>query len=330
MALATPEAVIQRAGIMGHPEYEDVLPMTDSAGFYTFRRYPVWYGSRSGPHQKDGRPAIRCYMAFIVDAPTKGSHASPVTLRVRLARRWVQGWVVTTGEDPYKPAPGDPNAPTQESTLLLARSQKPIDLDSSDAKGYIYDNVEDTFLDDEGRVVTPLQIFEDLYTRHCKTLGLWFRIRWNIGSAARRMIRESVWKSQDLSMWALFNFYDVELVEDKKDMRWFFFYKYKPSDFRRITDKPNEQSHFFGFQSSQKSFFTNLTVVVLVFLLLYWLAPRVGLLRVIYNNTALSTATLVFAFLLADTVGPWLLIRIICGLSRVRDTVLFFFRKVRV
>jgi len=230
----------------------------------------------------------------------------------------------------HDPAPGDPNAPTQESTLLLARSQKPIDLDSSDAKGYIYDNVEDTFLDDEGRVVTPLQIFEDLYTRHCKTLGLWFRIRWNIGSAARRMIRESVWKSQDLSMWALFNFYDVELVEDKKDMRWFFFYKYKPSDFRRITDKPNEQSHFFGFQSSQKSFFTNLTVVVLVFLLLYWLAPRVGLLRVIYNNTALSTATLVFAFLLADTVGPWLLIRIICGLSRVRDTVLFFFRKVRV
>ena len=64
-------------------------------------------------------------------------------------------------------------------------------------------------------------------------------------------------------------------------------------------------------------------------LLLYWKAPRDWLLA-IYNNTALSTAALILCFLLADAVGPWLLIRVICALSRCRDAVLFFVRKVRV
>jgi hypothetical protein len=97
---------------------------------------------------------------------------------------------------------------------------------------------------------------------------------------------------------------------------------------QRITDKEGERSHFFGFQTSRKSFLTNLLVVVTVCLVLYWTAPREGLPRTIYNNTALSTAALVFAFLAADTLGPWLLIRAICVLSRVRDRVLFFIRKV--
>jgi len=108
------------------------------------------------------------------------------------------------------------------------------------------------------------------------------------------------------------------------------FHKYKPGDFRRITDKPGERSHFFGFQSSQKSFFTNFLVVVAVCPILYWKVPREGLARAIYNNTALSTGALIFAFLLAETLGPWLLIRVICALSRFRDAVLFFIRKVRV
>jgi hypothetical protein len=59
-------------------------------------------------------------------------------------------------------------------------------------------------------------------------------------------------------------------------------------------------------------------------------APHEGLLRAIYNDTALSAAALVVGFLLADTLGPWLLIRIICVLSRFRDSVMFFIRKVNV
>jgi hypothetical protein len=131
-------------------------------------------------------------------------------------------------------------------------------------------------------------------------------------------------------MWALFNLYDVELVDERKDRRRDFLYKYKPGDFRRITETLGERSHFFGFQTSRKSFLTNLVAVVAVCLLLYWKAPHDGLPRAIYNNPALTTAALIFAFLLADTLGPLLLILTICSLSRFRDAVLFFIRKVKV
>ncbi len=327
--LTTPEAIIHRAGVRTLPEYEDLSSITDGAGFYTFRRYPA-NSELAKVVTNDGRPAVRCYLAFIVDEPARGSHISRVQLKAWLARRWVRGRIFTTGRDPYAPQSGDPDAPSQQSALLLAGTRKPIDLDSTDARGYIYDGREDAFLGEDGKVVTPAQILEEMYTKHCRTLGLWFRIRWNLGSAARWAIREAVWKGQDLATWALFKFYDVELVDDKKDMRFSFFYKYKPSDFRRVTDKPGERSHFFGFQSSQKSFFTNLTVVIVVGLFAYWKAPRAGLLRVIYDNTALTTAALVCAFLAADTLGPWLLIRTICLLSRVRDVVFVFIRKVNV
>ena len=115
---------------------------------------------------------------------------------------------------------------------------------------------------------------EQLYDKHCRTLGLTFRIRWNIGSAARWVIREGTWKAQDIAMWVLLTFYEVEVIDDEKRLKRFsFFYKYKPSDFRRVAEKDGERSHFFGFQSSRKNLFTNLTVVVLGCLGLYLWGP---------------------------------------------------------
>jgi hypothetical protein len=67
---------------------------------------------------------------------------------------------------------------------------------------------------------------------------------------------------------------------------------------------------------------------MLACVVLYWTGPRGGFLKVVYSNTALTTTALVFAFLVADTLGSWLLIQAICGLSRTRDAVVFFSRKV--
>ncbi len=301
--------------------------MSDSAGFYAYRCYPA-STELAKVVTKDGRPAVRCYLSFVVAAAREGSTVSRLQLRVWLARRWRPNRVFASHGDPYEISSGDPDAPTTQSAALLARTRKPVDLDSSDAEGYIYDHREDVFLDGDGKVVTAAQILEQMYTRHCRTLRVAFRIRWNCGSAARWAIRQTVWKGQDSAMWVLLTFYDVEIVADKKERRPSFFYKYKPDDFRRVTENPGERSNFFGFQTSRKSFLTNLTVVVGGCLLLYRAAPHDGLLRVVYDNTALTTAALIFAFLVADTAGPWLLIRVIGVLSRLRDAVLFVIRKV--
>jgi len=49
----------------------------------------------------------------------------------------------------------------------------------------------------------------------------------------------------------------------------------------------------------------------------YYVIPRLGLLRAIYANTALSTVALVFGFLMADQAVPFVLIATVCGLSRL-------------
>lgn len=305
--------------------------MSDCAGFYAFRRYPP-NTELAQIVTTDGRAAVRCYLAFIVSAPTQGSHISRVELKAWFARRWQPGKVFSSNEDANKPPPGHPDAPNPQSAVRLSKARKPIDLDSGDVEGFIYDSQEDIFIDADGKAVTPVQMLDEMYTKHCRTLRIGFRIRWNLGTAARWTIRQVVWRGQDAAMRALFALYDIELVNaelrDRKLRNPF--HKYRPSDFSRATDKPGERSHFFGFQSSRKSFLTNLTVVVSLFLLAYWKASDVALLRAIYNNPALTTAALIFVFLVADTLGPWLLIRVVCALSRFRDAVLFFIRKVKV
>jgi hypothetical protein len=321
----TADSLIHGSGILKHPEYEDVKPITDAPGFYAFRRYPA-DTELAQVVTKDGRAAIRCYVAVIIQAPASPSPISAVSVRAWLAPRWRDERRLNPGRDPFDAPPGHPDAPRPDSVPILAKARLPIALDDTDAT-YIYDHRENVFLGEDGRQLSPIQILDEMYWMHCRTLGLWFRIRWAMGSAVRHVVRRVVWSGQDVAMWALLNFYDVELTVKKERLGPL--HKFKRSDFRRVTDKPG-QSNFFGFQSSQKSFLTNLVVVVAACLLLYWKAPREGLLRAVYDNTALTTAALVFGFLVADTVGPWLLIQMICALSRLRDAVLFFVRKVKL
>ena len=122
--------------------------------------------------------------------------------------------------------------------------------------------------------------------------------------------------------------YDIELAAETDRAALDPFRRYKTADFRRISDPDKPLSSFFGFQSSRKSFFTNMLVLAIGFSLSYWNLPRWGIFRAIYDNTALTTASLVLGFLMADVVGPWVLVRAICGLSRLRPKTIFQARKV--
>jgi hypothetical protein len=324
VTLATAADVIRRANIDQLPQYEDVGPISDAAGFFAYRPYPP--GSElSKVVTGDGRHAVRCLIKFYVDPPTEGSFASRVVLQTRLSRRWKPGriWSSTGDEDAHDS--NDPDAPTPESATIFQKAHRPLDINFRDE--YTYNHQEDVFIGEQGSIVTPEQMLEDVYTKHCRTLAWWFRVRWKVDSAIKFVIRHAVWRGQDVAMWLLLKFYDVE-PEDRKLKSPF--HRYKPSEFRRVTEKPEGRSHFFGFQTSQKSLFTNLAVVAAACALVFWIGPHGGFIRAIYNNDALTTAALVFGFLFADLLGPWLLIRVICLLSQVRGAALFLGRKVRV
>lgn len=161
--LATPQEVIHRAGVAMRPEYEDVSPMDDCAGFYAYRRYPA-STELAKIVTDDGRSAVRCYMSFAVHPPAEGSHVSRVEIRTWLAGRWNPNRPIASNasvRDPYEPWTGHPDAPTPQSALILARTPKPIHLDETDVQGLIYDSQEDAFFDGDGNVVTPVQILDE-------------------------------------------------------------------------------------------------------------------------------------------------------------------------
>ena len=255
--------------------------MTDCAGFFAYRPYPP--GSQlSGVSTHDGRPAVRCLIQFVVDPPRGASGSvSRVQVHARFSRRWNPGRIWST-TDPDAHDAADPDAPNPQSVVLLKKARRPLDLDFVD--DYIYDLHEDKFIDDSGNVVRPEQILESVYVRHCRTCNWRFLIRWKADSAIKWSIRHSVWGGQDAAMWLLLNLYDVELQD--KDLR-SPFHKYKPGEFRRVTEKPDERSQFFGFQTSRKSFFTNLVIVAAACSFIYLGGFRTGIIRAIYNNTAL-------------------------------------------
>src|SRR5713101_5767876 len=76
MTLTTAEDVVRRAGVAEVPEYEDVSPMSDCAGFYAFRRYPA-ETKLAQIVTADGRPAVRCYLRFVVLPPYSTSLRPP-------------------------------------------------------------------------------------------------------------------------------------------------------------------------------------------------------------------------------------------------------------
>src|SRR5882724_5469679 len=75
--LNTPQAVIQAFGVGGLPEYFDVTPYIDSAGFSAKRLYPA----DSPPAHVvtgSGAPYITCIVGIVVEAPKALNGLSPL------------------------------------------------------------------------------------------------------------------------------------------------------------------------------------------------------------------------------------------------------------
>lgn len=191
---------------------------------------------------------------------------------------------------------------------------------------FIYDAAADRFLDADGHEVTPESMLDRAYRAHCRTLRARFVWRWNAASFIRWVGRQSVGGGQDLCMWLLLNWYDVQLaLQQEKVTR---FHRFRFADFKAVSDVHGKGDTFFGFHVARKNLVTNVFVLAVVCVVIYRYAPRGGLLTAIYGNDVLTTGALIVGFLAADILGPLLLKAIIVVLSRFREAVMFFTIKV--
>ncbi len=318
-ALRTPQDVMHCVGVVSLPEYFAPEPMIDCVGFAVTRAYPpnTLLGSVV---TKSGTPSIVCWIQFVVDPPPTPSGVSRVHLNVFLHDRWkAKHW-----EPPSSPVYDfdDPDCPTPEAVCTLRKAPKPLSLNFID--NFVYDTMEEKFYDERGQQWTGKAMLDWVYDYHCRTLRWRFRIKRWVGNIARGGIRGLVWHGQKVCMWLLHHGYDITPTPEALRNP---FHEFEFSDFKRTTDR--EGSTFFGFQSSKRSLFANLVALAFACLMIYCLVPRFGLLRAIYSNTALTTAALVFGFLIADQLVPLVLQGAVCRLSRLRPGLMFLGAKVR-
>jgi hypothetical protein len=299
--------------------------MTDCAGFHVQRFYPQ--GSQLARVVTNaGKPALSCLLQFVVDplAVRGGSTRARVHAHMHDRSHLLIG--VWPPIERRAALADDPGSPTPESVALYRHARHPLSLDFLD--DFIYDDAEGVFRDEHGQEISVSEMLDHAYRDHCRTYQRLFAWKWRLTGLPRHAAFRIVWRDQDACWWLLFNCYDIELAAEQDRTAIDPFRRYKTVDFRRISDPDKPLSSFFGFQSSRKSFFTNMLILATVFSLAYWKLPRWGILRAIYENTALTTASLVLGFLIADVVGPAILVRVICSLSRIRPRTLFITRKV--
>lgn len=310
--LSTPQDVIQAFGVAGLPGYFDVTPYIDAAGFSAKRPYPA--GSPPAlVIAGNGAPFNTCLIRIVVEPPKTPNGVSRVDGGAELYARCQERH--RFGRHNF----GDPDCPTQATFYQFRSAPRPQHVELT--AEFFYDCADGRFYGPQGQL-TGQQILNLLYNAHCATLGRRARVKAWSSRVWRNTVRWLVWRGQDICLWLLEHGYDIKPKEDKGSPLGAPFRRYKWTDFVRSSDEKG--THFFGFQSSKRSLFSNLIVLVFIVAIVYWLLPHAGILRAVYRNTPLSTAFLVFAFLMVDQLVPRLLQGIVWGLCRLRLKDLFF------
>lgn len=317
--LRTPDDVIRASGVSTLPEYTELVRFTDSPGFSARRDYPPW-SELSRVLTGRGKPDICCLIHFGISRSQAAGGVRKMRFGTSRFSRWGQNRF--PGEYDFS----DPDCPTPESVHLLKRAPKPKDLTFDDGE-FFYDTADGQFYDEDGRPVTGKQILDYLYDYHCRTLGRWFRIRSRVRDIYEHGVRRLLKDVQRAAGWLLEHGYDIQPTIPQKDYR-FLFHKFGFADFRRLSD--DKGTHFFGFESSKRSLFSNILLLAITCVAAYRYLPRWGFFRAVYHNAPLTTAALVFAFLGLDQAVPFVLKAIVCGVSRLRPMTLFFIRKVKL
>ena len=313
--LDTPQSVVNAVGAPHLANYYDIVLLQDAVGFSVKRRYPP-SSKPATVVNKRGTQSLTCLIHCSVKRPKAGTGVSRVHLSTRTYGEWepTHRW----GGFDFD----DPNCPTPDSVARLNRMPKPLALEFTTE--FVYDAMDGRFYFGQS-VVTGEQMLDYVYNYHCRTLLRIFRLKWQILQAYRWVVRETVWRIQDVCLWALEYGYDIRAKKDEYGLN-NPFRKVAFAYFERASD--TSWSQFFGFPSSTRSLFSNLLLLAAALLSAYLFFKESKFLRAIYGSAPLTTVALVFTFLCLDRFVPLALEALVCGLSRLRPWSLFIFRKV--
>lgn len=164
------EELIDSFGDIHNNGFYDPVNLTDTPiGFSVKKNYPPNIRFKPAIGQRTGLPDSIAAIWVVYTPPSEkeniaGSSKAPIRFRVATMSKYR----VSHFDYNYQDIDGD--CPSKESLEGSLASPQPIDLNFEDV--YFYDHINHTFIDDNGNSLTGVEVLEQVFETHCKTVHI--------------------------------------------------------------------------------------------------------------------------------------------------------------
>lgn len=210
----------------------------------------------------------------------------------------------------------DKDCPTEDSVQKSKTTPKPIGLESFDE--YVYDHGSNTLRDSKNKELTGEQILDNLFNTHCNTIHLFkgLALRWKMG------YRDRVVKLCDflvqIGKWMLKALFGRTF--EPKDAFSGSLKIYLKEDMKLLK---TESIDVYGYKASKNVIITFASLVLVSYIVAYKLSIRSELIHNMMSNNLVMICFALFFLWLLDHVLPFVFLKMINGLIRLKVWLAF-------
>jgi hypothetical protein len=294
-------------------KYIEYTPLIDrKAGFSVKREYPPTIRYRP-PKTEDGKADTVALIYVVYDHPAesrkkRADNKIPIFLNITPHSRYLSNH--------FDYDFNDDNCPMEDSVQESKSTPKPIALESFDE--YVYDHSTNTLRDSKNNILSGVQILDKLFKEHCDTVHLFkgLALRWKMGS------RDNVVKLCDLLVqiikWILKIFFGRTF--EPKDAFSGSLKIYLKEDMKLLK---TESIDVYGYKASKNVIITFASLILLGYIIAYKFSIKSELVHNMMTNNLLLICFTLVALGLLDHVIPFIFLKIINGLIRLKVKLAF-------
>lgn len=293
-------------------KYSDYIVLRDAKiGFSLKREYPenLRY---IPPKTKDGKPDVAALIYVVYEKPSDSEKEKPKKVKIFLNVTPFSKYLSTHWDYGYN----DEGCPTEDSVQKSKTTPKPIALESFDE--YVYDHNTNTLRDSKNQKLTGEQILDNLFNEHCNTIHLFkgLALRWKLGS------KDKVVKLCDflvqIGKWILKTFFGRTF--EPKDAFSGSLKIYLKEDMKLLK---TEVIDVYGYKASKNVIITFASLILIGYIAAYQLSIKSELLHKMMSNNLVMICFALFSLWLLDHAIPFILLKIINGLIRLKIKLAF-------
>lgn len=293
-------------------KYSDYHVRRDAKiGFSVRREYPQSL-RYIPPKTREGTSDVAAIIYVVYEKPSNSEKEKPKKVKIFLSITPFSKYLSHHWDYDYN----DAECPTEDSVQKSKTTPKPIALESFDE--YVYDHVTNTLQDSKNQKLTGEQILDNLFNEHCNTIHLFkgLALRWKMGS------RDRVVKLCDflvqIGKWILKTFFGRTF--EPKDAFSGSIKIYLKEDMKLLK---MEAIDVYGYKASKNVIITFASLILIGYITAYKFSIKSELLHNMMSNNLVMICFALFSLWLLDHAIPFISLKIINGLIRLKIKLAF-------